>query len=830
LVSTAALAVTKLNAPTSLVATAQSSNWIHLGWTDNDSNATGYVVFRSTNGTSYTAISTLTNGSAASFDDKTVSPFTTYYYEVQAKTSTVTSAVSTGTNVKTPLAAPTGLLPEIGQNSIIFNWTDSDPNAKGYLVLQAVGSGSFSQVATLSSARTWTDTSYTTNATYSFEIEATNGTSVSAPSIALTMTTPLSMPTGVTATASSGTSVQLNWTDTDSNATSYMILRSVNGGGLIPLTTVNGATVTSYTDTAVSSGHDYVYDVMAKAGTNMSGMSNIAGAITPITAPSGLQANSSVGTTVVLTWTDQDSSALGYNILRSTNNSTFTKIASVSGASTHSFTDAAVSTAQTYYYQVQAVNTFGTSAVSATATVTTQLLVPTSMLASAVGTNINLTWTDKDPSASGFVVLRSTDGITFSPLAQLTGNTVQSYADTTATPGQKYYYQVQATATGFSSAVSNTVSCTVLTPAPSPSPATTTVTIATRNTNELVVTANGSNDSISVAQSGSTLTITTDGQSTTDPVPAAGLFIYTRAGSDSINIASSVSAHTTVETINTGVTDISSAGTNVMVWDDSSDIFTGTGTVNTIKAFAGGVAMTTGASLANPKDSGTTSKLTGSLFGTGPVATDINQGDVGDCYFMSSLAAIAGEQPALLQQSAVDMGDGTYIVKFMSGSTPSYVRVSNSVPTSSGYALYARPGSDGDIWAPIMEKAYAYFRTGANTYASLNSGWMGDVYNAFGISNTAFFPSQMTSTSFFTMVSNDLANGEEVTLGTGSAPQLVNGHAYTLISATMVNGVATYLVRNPWGVQGDSLENSQGYATLNFAQMQANFVDGCEAT
>jgi hypothetical protein len=39
--------------------------------------------------------------------------------------------------------------------------------------------------------------------------------------------------------------------------------------------------------------------------------------------------------------------------------------------------------------------------------------------------------------------------------------------------------------------------------------------------------------------------------------------------------------------------------------------------------------------------------------------------------------------------------------------------------------------------------------------------------------------------------------------------------------------VAHYVVRNPWGVSGDSLENSQGYATLTYSQMVANFTDGC---
>ena len=71
-------------------------------------------------------------------------------------------------------------------------------------------------------------------------------------------------------------------------------------------------------------------------------------------------------------------------------------------------------------------------------------------------------------------------------------------------------------------------------------------------------------------------------------------------------------------------------------------------------------------------------KVNASLFGTGPVAGDVNQGEIGDCYFLSSLAAFAGENPQKLVQSAVDMGDGTFTAQFMSNNKPTFVRVSNA--------------------------------------------------------------------------------------------------------------------------------------------------------
>jgi hypothetical protein len=223
--------------------------------------------------------------------------------------------------------------------------------------------------------------------------------------------------------------------------------------------------------------------------------------------------------------------------------------------------------------------------------------------------------------------------------------------------------------------------------------------------------------------------------------------------------------------------------------------------------------------------------VTASLFGTGPVAGDVNQGEAGDCYFLSTLAGFAGQNPNVLVNSAVDMGDGTYVVQFMKGNTPTYVRVNNSFSAGPFEGLeYAHPGASGDIWAMVMEKAFAYFRTGKNTYASINSGWMGEVYSDLGVSNSSFAATSYTDSSFFSMVSTDLTDGLPVTLGTSnSPPNLVGDHAYTLVSAYVSNGVNEYMVRNPWGVQGDAVENAQGYATLTFAQIKANFVDGCQA-
>jgi len=631
----------------------------------------------------------------------------------------------------------------------------------------------------------------------------------------------LAAPTALTATASATTTVQLHWKDNDNTANGYFVLRSTDGVHYTQIAKLTSGAANSFTDATAQSGHLYDYEIQAYKGTTNSAVSARATVTTPLAGVSGLTASATGPKTVQLNWTDNDASATGYYILRATDGVHFTQISKLTSATVKTFTDATALSGHAYQYEVEAFDAAVAAPASNAAGAITPLAAPTGLAATLSGLTIKLTWTDADSSATGYNILRSTDNVHFTQITTLKTGSANSYTDSAMAYGTTYYYKVQA----FDAVTTSAFSAVVSKATP-----TSGVSIATEFGNELVITANGVDDSIAVSESGFTFTITADGNTFTDAATSAGLFIYTRGGSDTISIAKSVTSDLTVETIDGAVTTITNAGADVTSWIDSTDIYTGTGAVHRVSAFAGGVSKALGAALANPKDAGATVKVSASLFGNGPIAGDVNQGEVGDCYFLSSLAAFAGQDPSVLVQSAVDMGDGTYVVQFMSHNTPTFVRVSNAFSSGPfGGFMYAHPGADGSIWAMVMEKAFADFRTGANTYASINSGWMGEVYSDFGISSTNFFPSSYTQTTLFNLLSADLASGDAVTLGTSaSPPNLVGGHAYTLVSVYKdSSGVTHYVVRNPWGVAGDAIENSQGYATLTFAQMVANFVDGC---
>jgi hypothetical protein len=80
-------------APSNLSAAVISTHQVNLSWTDNASNASGIVVQRSNNGSSWSTLTTL-SGTATSYSDTSVSKNKTYYYRVYAENSFGNSADS----------------------------------------------------------------------------------------------------------------------------------------------------------------------------------------------------------------------------------------------------------------------------------------------------------------------------------------------------------------------------------------------------------------------------------------------------------------------------------------------------------------------------------------------------------------------------------------------------------------------------------------------------------------------------------------------------------------------------------------------------------------
>lgn len=119
----------------------------------------------------------------------------------------------------------------------------------------------------------------------------------------------------------------------------------------------------------------------------------------------------------------------------------------------------------------------------------------------------------------------------------------------------------------------------------------------------------------------------------------------------------------------------------------------------------------------------------GVLFGPdGPRALDIDQGALGDCYLLASLASIAAKNPQAIRDMIIDNGDDTYTIRFFNGDREEYVTVDRYLPVNSAgnlvFALGGRAASlsaadaaASPLWFALIEKAFVI---------AASSGWIED--------------------------------------------------------------------------------------------------------
>jgi hypothetical protein len=213
----------------------------------------------------------------------------------------------------------------------------------------------------------------------------------------------------------------------------------------------------------------------------------------------------------------------------------------------------------------------------------------------------------------------------------------------------------------------------------------------------------------------------------------------------------------------------------------------------------------------HPDSGGYTYRLTtGSLFAGTPTHVDEHQGNLGDCYFISSIGTIADSSSAAVQNMFIDNKDGTWTVRFYANGVADYVTVDAMLPTSGGSLVYAGAGVNGSLWISLAEKAYAQWnetgkegRDGTNTYAGIEGGWMADVdAQVLGHSAASY---NVSSTADQNALIAALNKKLAVTIGTVQSYRadgtlsygLYGSHAYAVIGYNSTRG--TFQLYNPWG-------------------------------
>ncbi|KAL2753037.1 hypothetical protein ACRALDRAFT_2112723 [Sodiomyces alcalophilus JCM 7366] len=219
---------------------------------------------------------------------------------------------------------------------------------------------------------------------------------------------------------------------------------------------------------------------------------------------------------------------------------------------------------------------------------------------------------------------------------------------------------------------------------------------------------------------------------------------------------------------------------------------------------------------------------------------DVKQGNLGDCWLIASLTALANV-PGALEKICVEYDqrigiygfvfyrDGEWIYSIIDDKlylkSPAWDSRSmqrdllqqidredqervyrKTYQTGSKALFFGQCKDQNETWVPLLEKAYAKAH---GDYASLIGGWIGEALEDLsGGATTEILVSDILDTENFwnnelTRVNDEFLFGCSTGLlecGYGSRDGISEGHAYVLMEAkTLKSGERLLKLRNPWG-------------------------------
>ncbi len=361
---------------------------------------------------------------------------------------------------------PHNLQASAGDGYVDISWdvpdTDCGYPITGYKIYRGTSSGDESHLVSVGTPEiSYKDTAVTNGQTYHYYVTAINDAGESSPSSEASAKPqgPPSPPQNLQAVAGDGY-VDMSWDEPDddggSTVTGYNVYSGTTPGGEKTLLTKVGNVLT-YTDNDVTNGQTYYYHVSAVNIAGEGTMSEEVDAtptsgVTPPQAPSNLQKTAGDGY-VELSWDapadDPESSITEYVIYRDTTPGGGRTVLTTVDKLKLTYTDNDVTSGQTYYYQVSAVNIAGEGTMSeeVDATLTSPPSAPERLQTKGGDGYVDLSWdAPADDGGSliiGYVIYNSTTSGGGKTLLTRLGNRL-TYTDKNVTNGQTYYYQVSA--------------------------------------------------------------------------------------------------------------------------------------------------------------------------------------------------------------------------------------------------------------------------------------------------------------------------------------------------------------------------------------------------
>lgn len=436
---------------------------IALTWEEMSEHEETFVILRAVEQDSdvdYVSIHQTDPNTTAYTDTAGIQKGQTYHYRILARNTGGDSQPSNTiivTALPDPPAAPSALtLSTVGGTATILQarWTDNATNETGFKIERSLTGteGSWTQVGTQpADVTTYNDSGLTANTEYHYRVRAYNAAGDSQFTSPQSIATPEVAPTApadLAAVAVSSSRINLIWTDTSDNESSFTVERASSESG--PWTPI-GTTVTdvnTYESTDLAANTLYYFRVRAH---NTIGDSDpvMASAMTHIfiPTPTSLNATSVSSTQIDLYWTDASNNESGFAVERKLLFDTkWIEVGRVAGNVTM-YSDTGLTKRTSYDYRVRAFKDSMYSEYSNTESKTTPDTppAPPSGLAASVisASQIDLAWTDRADNEDFFEIERKAGTDPWSFLRTVTANST-TFSNLGLQPVTTYSFRIRA--------------------------------------------------------------------------------------------------------------------------------------------------------------------------------------------------------------------------------------------------------------------------------------------------------------------------------------------------------------------------------------------------
>ena len=417
-------------------------------------NAAKYVVYRKTADSKWVKLTTVASGTL-SYKDTSAAHGVQYTYTVKgiAADGTAGKANSTGVSaMRAPAAVKMGKATASSAN-ITVTWGKADGAAK-YVVYRKTADSKWVKLAAVdSSTLKYVDETVANGVQYTYTVLACAADGKTKGGYDSTGLTVMMVPAMVELSKAthSATNITVTW-KAAAGAKTYRVYRKAAGESTWT-TVAKSVSGTSYTDKTAKAGVKYTYTVrgIASDGKTLSAKYNAAGVsdtlpkgATPAKVELGKISANAAGVTI--TWTKTDGADKYYVYRKDAKNTSWKKLAAVSG-SMLKYVDKTAANGVQYTYTVLACAADGKTKGGYDSTGLTVMMVPAMVELSKAthsATNITVTWKAAAGAKTYRVYRKAAGESTWTTVAKSVSGT--SYTDKTAKAGVKYTYTVRGIA------------------------------------------------------------------------------------------------------------------------------------------------------------------------------------------------------------------------------------------------------------------------------------------------------------------------------------------------------------------------------------------------